>query len=42
LEHAVEDSAASGWRLVLENYSLLQKKIRFKRLAGAPRSDRST
>jgi hypothetical protein len=32
LEHAVEDCAASGRRLVLEGYSPLQKKIRFKRL----------
>jgi hypothetical protein len=42
LEHAVEDSPASGWRLVLENYSLLQKRIRFKRLVGALLSDPST
>jgi hypothetical protein len=42
LEHAVEDCAASGRRLVLEGYSPLQKKFRFKRLVGAIRSDRST
>jgi diketogulonate reductase-like aldo/keto reductase len=31
VEHAVEDCGASGWRLVKEDYSLLEKKIRFKR-----------
>ena len=31
VEHAIEDCAASGWRLVQEDYSLLEKKIRFKR-----------
>jgi diketogulonate reductase-like aldo/keto reductase len=31
VEHAVEDCAASGWRLAQEDYRLLEKKIRFKR-----------
>jgi hypothetical protein len=41
LEHAVEDCTASGRLLVLEGFSPSQKKIRFKRLLGALRSDRS-
>jgi diketogulonate reductase-like aldo/keto reductase len=30
VEHAIEDCAASGWRLAQEDYSLLEKKVRFK------------
>jgi len=41
LQHVVEDCAAAGRRIVLEGDSPLQKKIRFERLVGALRSDRS-
>jgi diketogulonate reductase-like aldo/keto reductase len=30
-EHAIEDCAASGWRLAQEDYLLLEKKMRFRR-----------
>jgi hypothetical protein len=37
--HVAHRARFQGGRLVLEDYSLLQKKIRFKRLVGALRSE---